>query len=411
MANKYYMGIDVGGSHITLDLVDDATFEMLPESTIRKSLDTNSAPAEVLSIFESAIAECAAITGKDSVRGVGLAIPGPFDYGEGICKITPAQQKYEQMFGVNFRAFLSSALSPDKPVIFNNDAACFAMGEYFRGGAKGFDNAIVVTLGTGFGASFLLKGSPQTSGEGVTEGGELWDVPYKEGIADDYFSTRWLVGEWKTRTGQEIAGGKEIAQAALHGDETAKAIYNDFGTNLAEFIAPWLNSFSADAFVIGGNIARVWDLYVPALEAGLAGRLSKPASIRPCTLGEQAPIYGAALALTMIEAADVTCTALDPSAAIDTAAMITTLESNQAVLIDGPAATPWKSLRLTLNLALRKKGIKAVWFNADAAYAPDGSMDVAQLANIRLDATASLNVLIGTGASQAQWPNAVTITL
>jgi predicted NBD/HSP70 family sugar kinase len=315
------------------------------------------------------------------------------------------------MFGVNFRAFLSSALAPDKPVIFNNDAACFAMGEYFRGGAKGFDNAIVVTLGTGFGASFLLKGRPQTSGEGVTTGGELWDVPFKQGIADDYFSTRWLVAEWRDRTGQTIAGGKEIAQAAIQGNATAQAIYTDFGANLAEFIAPWLNSFSADAFVIGGNLARDWDLYVPALEAGLAGRLKKPAAIRPCTLGEQAPIYGAALALTMIDAADVTCQTLDASAAIDTAAIITTLASHQAALIDGPAATPWKSLRLTLDLALRAKGIKAIWFNADAAFASDGSMDPNQLANIRLDPAAPLNVLIGTGASQAQWPEAVTIKI
>ena len=180
MANNYFMGIDVGGSHITLDLVDDTDFSMLPDSTIRKALNTNDNPSAVLAVFESAIAECAATAGAENVRGVGLAIPGPFDYAEGICRITPAQQKYEQMFGVNFRTTLSSALSRDKPVIFNNDAACFAMGEYFRGGAKGCNRAIVVTLGTGFGASFLDKGRPQTSGDGVTLGGELWDVPWKK---------------------------------------------------------------------------------------------------------------------------------------------------------------------------------------------------------------------------------------
>lgn len=405
------MGIDVGGSHITLDLVDDTTFEMLPQSTIRKSLNTNAAPLEVLTLFESAIAECAAVTGKDSVRGVGLAIPGPFNYAEGICRITPAQQKYEQMFGVNFRAFLSTALSPEKPVIFNNDAACFAIGEYFRGGAQGFDNAIVVTLGTGFGASFLREGRPQTGGSGVTAGGELWDVPYRQGIADDYFSTRWLVAEWNRRTGQTIAGGKELALAALNGDATAQAVFNEFGTNLAEFIAPWLNGFSADAFVIGGNLALASDLYVPALEAGLSGRLLKPAAIRLCTLGEQAPIYGAALALTMVDPAAVTVAELDNTCTIDTAAIIATLASSQAVLIDGPASTPWQSLRLTLDLALRRQGIKALWFDVRAAYAEDQTLDSAQLSNIRPDPTAELNILIGTGASQAGWTSAVTIAL
>lgn len=411
MKTQYCMGVDVGGSHITLDLVNDTTFEILPQSTIRKSLDTNAAPTEVLHVFESAIAECAAIAGQDAVRGVGLAIPGPFNYGEGICKITPAQQKYEQMFGVNFRACLCNALTPAKPIIFNNDAACFSMGEYFRGGAKGFDNAIVVTLGTGFGASFLLKGRPQSSGIGVTKGGELWDVPFRDGIADDYFSTRWLVSEWKERTGSEIAGGKEIAQAALAGNPIAQALFVEFGSNLAEFIAPWLNGFKAGAFVIGGNLARDWDLFVPALEAGLADRLAQKTAVKPCTLGEQAPIYGAALALTMVEPTAVTVTELDASDTIDIATILTTLESNSAVVIDGPDSTPWKSLCLTLDRALRPKGIKAVWFDVAAAYAADGSIDGSQLANIRLDSTAALNVLIGTGAAQANWPNAAKITL
>ena len=409
MANSYLMGIDVGGSHITLDLVDDTTFEMLPSSTLRKDLDTNAAPSAVLEVFESAIAECAAFAGKESVRGVGLAIPGPFDYGEGICRITPAQQKYEQMFGVNFRTTLCRVLSPSKPVIFNNDAACFAMGEYFRGGAKGFSKAIIVTLGTGFGASFLDKGRPQTSGEGVTDGGELWNVPWKDGIADDYFSTRWLVAEWKKETGEDIAGGKEIAQAALKGDSIARGIYSRFGTNLAEFIAPWLNGFKANAFVIGGNIARDWDLYVPALEKGLAERLTDPVAVKPCTLGEQAPIYGAALALTMINETDVVPVPLEN--AFDLTPTLTAARSSKTMVIDGPADTLWKSFAVAVDTELRKTDIKAVWFDITAACTEDDAIDPDQIANIRCDAAAPLSILFGTGAAQAEWGEATLVEL
>ncbi len=410
MANSYFMGIDVGGSHITLDLVDDTDFEMLPGSTIRKNINTNAAPSAVLEVFESAIAECAAIVGTDSVRGVGLAIPGPFDYAEGICKITPAQQKYEQMFGVNFRTSLSSALSREKPVIFNNDAACFAMGEYFRGGAKGFDKAIIVTLGTGFGASFLDKGRPQTSGEGVTEGGELWDVPWKDGIADDYFTTRGVVNEWKKRTGQDIAGAKEVDIAAREGNETAIAIYKDFGSDLAEFIAPWLDGFNAEAFVIGGNIAYGWELFVPSLEDGLKERLGRPVAVKQCTLGEQAPIYGAALALTMIEAGDVVVPK-PLCGTVDTTAVLETLLASNTVIIDGPADAQWKSLAMELDAQLRSKGIKAVWFDLCAACNSSGDIDPQQLPNIRKDASATLSILFGTGASQAQWDDAVVVKL
>ena len=79
--------------------------------------------------------------------------------------------------------------------------------------------------------------------------------------------------------------GKEIAQAALKGDAVAQQIFRTFGENLAECVAPWLERFGADAFVVGGNLALCWDLYVPALEAGLSKRLSRGVAVKPCELG------------------------------------------------------------------------------------------------------------------------------
>ncbi len=410
MTPSFYLGIDVGGSHITLDLIDAATFERLPGSTVREHLDTHTHPTAILNVFEHAIRRCAAQAGNASVKGVGLAIPGPFAYGEGVCRITPFQNKYEQMFGVNFRQYLSNALgSADKPVVFNNDAACFALGEYFRGGAQGFKRPVVVTLGTGFGASFLKDGRPQTQGADVPPDGELWHVPYKTGIADDFFSTRWLVAEWLRLTGQTVAGGKEIAHAALAGDATARQIYRTFGENLAECVAPWLNRFGADAFVIGGNLARDWNLYVPALEAGLASRLPNGIAVKPCELGEQAPIYGAALALTLVAPADVT-PGLLPAGFSGFDALFSQVAAQKQVLLDGPAAAPWKALVAALDAALRASGKKTVWYDVNAARTGD-AFDAANLANIRPDSQADLCVVTGCGASQVPWPAALKVCL
>ena len=412
----YFLGIDVGGSHITLDLVDEKTFELLPGATVREPLDSHQPPSAVLDTFERAIRACAAKAAPGAVKGIGLAIPGPFDYPNGICRITPHQNKYEQCFGVNFRQYLSNALTDSVPpnaqipVVFNNDAACFALGEYFRGGAKGFKRPVVVTLGTGFGASFLKDGRPQTQGDDVPPDGELWHVPYKTGIADDFFSTRWLVAEWQRLTGQTVAGGKEIAEAALWGDANAKDIYRTFGENLAEFVAPWLAKFGADAFVIGGNIARDWDLYVPALEAGLADRLPFGIAVRPCQLGEQAPIYGAALALTLVDPATVTAPALPADfAGFDT--LLKGLSADQQVQFDGPAEVPWKAIIAALDRALRTAGKKAVWYDINAARANDGTLDPANLANIRPDYQAALSVVAGHGAAKTPWSDASIVRI
>ncbi len=411
MAHSYYLGIDVGGSHITLDLIDAATFEMLPGSTVREQLDTHVNPTAILGVFEHAIRACAAKTGPAAVQGVGLAIPGPFTYEDGVCRITPFQNKYEQMFGVNFRRYLSNALdSTSKPVVFNNDAACFALGEYFRGGARGFKRPVVVTLGTGFGASFLKEGRPQTTSDDVPPpDGELWHVPFKTGIADDFFSTRWLVAEWKRLAGQTVDGGKEIAQAALAGDARAQQVYRTFGENLAEFVAPWLAKFGADAFVIGGNIARVWDLFVPALEAGLATRLPGGIAVKPCELGEQAPIYGAALALTLVDPSAVTAGPL-PAGFTVLDALIALVSAQKQVLLDGPATAPWKPLVAALDHALRASGKKTVWYDVNAARTGE-EFDAGNLANIRPDAQADLCVVAGCGASQVPWAAAATIKI
>ncbi|HRR34083.1 MAG TPA: ROK family protein [Kiritimatiellia bacterium] len=406
----YYLGIDVGGSHITLDLVDTETFELRPQSTLRTALDTHLAPSAVLAVFEQAIRACAAQVAPGAVQGVGLAIPGPFDYAAGICRITPQQNKYEQCFGVNFRQALGHALgAPARPVVFNNDAACFALGEYFRGGAQGFRRPVVITLGTGFGASFLNEGRPQTCGDDVPRDGELWHVPYRDGIADDYFSTRWLTGEWQRLTGTPIAGGKELARLALDGDAMACRIYRSFGENLAEFVAPWLTRFRADAFVIGGNLARDWDLFVPALQAGLAAHLTEGIAIKPCELGEQAPIYGAALALTLVDPASVTPAPLPADfTGFDT--QLVRVAAQRLVRLDGPADAPWRDVTDALDRALRADGSRTVWYDVGAARSADG-LDPDALANIRPDAQADRCVVIGCGAAQVPWPDALTLML
>lgn len=295
-SKTYLMGIDVGGSHVTAAMIDAVTFEMLPGSEARRHIDTRGEVDAVLAAFTDAVRASAGGL-WENVEGIGLAFPGPFDYPNGICLITPEQNKFTRFYGVNVKQELQSRLGFAKPIKFLNDAAAFAIGEYFAGGAKGSARSLVITLGTGFGASFLAEGRPVVTGGLVPEGGELWDQPFKDGIADDNFSTRGIIKAWKAASGEEAAGVKEIAQVALKGDPRGIAMFNTFGEELAAFLAPWLVKFGVDRFVIGGNIARDWDLFVPAFEAALKARGVDGVTVRPSQLGENAQITGAALSV------------------------------------------------------------------------------------------------------------------
>ncbi|MCL2104096.1 MAG: ROK family protein [Kiritimatiellaeota bacterium] len=295
-SKKYLMGIDVGGSHVTAAMIDAESFEMLPGSERRRHIDTHGVPDVVLSVFvEAARASAGALW--ENVEGIGLAFPGPFDYLNGICLITPEQNKFTKCYGVNVRQELAARLAFDKPITFLNDAAAFAIGEYFAGGAKGSARALVITLGTGFGASFLAEGRPVVTGGLVPEGGELWDQPFKDGIADDTFSTRGLLKAWKDTTGEEAAGVREIAEAARCGDARAAAVFDAFGADLAVFLAPWFARFGVDSLVVGGNIANALDLFVLAFAQGLQACEVNEVTVKPSLLGENAQIIGAALSL------------------------------------------------------------------------------------------------------------------
>jgi glucokinase len=90
-------------------------------------------------------------------------------------------------------------------------------------------------------------------------------LPYKDGIADDYFSTRGLLYRYKKLTGKELCGVKELAELA-ESDKTVIDLFTDFGDNAGIFLAPWLKKFKAEILVIGGNISNAYNLFGDVFE-------------------------------------------------------------------------------------------------------------------------------------------------
>jgi glucokinase len=125
--------------------------------------------------------------------------------------------------------------------------------------------------------------------------GCIYHIPYKDGIADDYFTTRWFTGQYKKATGKELKGVRELADLAVS-DKTVMDIFTDFGTRLGIFLAPWLNRFRAEILVIGGNISHAYNLFGIVFEESLKkeGCQSKVAL---STLKEDAAILGSAYLL------------------------------------------------------------------------------------------------------------------
>jgi glucokinase len=263
---------------------------MIHDREIRMDITTHGERNIILNEFADAI-EHAAGDHLQDISSIGFAFPGPFDYNQGICLIPPELAKYEKLFGVNIRAELTQRLRFQGTMHFMNDAACFAIGEYRMGGARGSRRTLALAIGTGFGSTFLADGQPVTHGDNVPKDGMLWHVPYKGGIADDTFSSRGLTKAWKALSGETINGVKELNDLARAGDPRALALFARWGEGMSECLNPWLSTFGVDTIVLGGNIAKAWDWFVPALKRDIGDSVR----VNPAELGESAQMIGAAL--------------------------------------------------------------------------------------------------------------------
>ena len=269
MKKNIAIGTDIGGSHISCAAIDLDSGNILRETLTEKAVNNQAHANVIIAIWAEALSAVLAKIPIEEVKGIGFAMPGPFDYVKGICYIKGVA-KYENLYGFNITDAISSSLDvPDDFLIrYMNDASAFAVGEAWAGCASKVNRSLSITLGTGFGSAFISNHIPIVDGNEVPKLGCVYHLPYKDGIADDYFSTRGLLGRYKSLTGKELNGVKEIAALAAT-DKITSDLFKDFGDNMGLFLAPWLKKFKAEIVVIGGNVSNAYSLFGDDFESRL----------------------------------------------------------------------------------------------------------------------------------------------
>lgn len=292
------VGVDIGGSHISSLLIARGTNGYEVRSSLFSDKVANGASREViLSAWQQHLR--ATITRATGFSGrVAIAIPGPFNYANGIA-VTHLGGKFASLVGVNIREALeggvAGAMDGKKSRVgearFANDAASFGLGVSAKIDPAGARSALAITLGTGVGSAFIRRGRLVTSGPGIPPGGEIYGQPFHDGTADDYFSTRWFVHRAEVERGLVVSGVKELLSAA--DPTTVTTIFSDFNANLHQLLRPLIDQFRPDDLLIGGNIARAWTHFAPELEAWLA---LHGVRLHQALNGEASACLGAAIA-------------------------------------------------------------------------------------------------------------------
>ncbi len=279
--NRIYIGVDIGGSHITAGEVVLQEWEVKPESRKRRRVDSHGSSEAILEAWASVLGSFVVDSPHKEDVYIGVAMPGPFDYQNGISYIKELN-KYDSLYGVNVKQELARRLSINESnILLRNDAEAFLHGEVLYQNIPHEAKVIGVTLGTGLGSAVSWNGQTRDVFKAIT--------PMKGGIAEDYISSRWFAKRYKDLCGEDLVS----VESLVNNDdvELKKTVFDEFGANLGVFIADFLEEEEASFVIMGGNIAKCFNLFEKALRAHIP---DKSVLISQSSLWEDAALVGAA---------------------------------------------------------------------------------------------------------------------
>jgi len=204
----------------------------------------------------------------------------------------------------------------NKPVVLINDANAAAMGEFWQGGAKDYQNMIFITLGTGVGGGVVINGQLLEGPHGCA--GEIGHIHVKDGeqrtcgcgrhgCLEQYCSATGIVAVTKQNMARcstpsslralpEVSC-KAIFDAAKAGDAFATEQVDLFADTLGQALASVACVCDTDVYVLGGGVSKAGSIITEKVKAAYE-RYCFPAlhgvAIRLAELGNDAGMYGAA---------------------------------------------------------------------------------------------------------------------
>ena len=310
---KYYIGIDLGGTNIKAGVVNE-NYEIIAKATTKTLLPR---PAEEICADMAKVSleavEQAGLT-LDDIESVGIGTPGTANSETGIIE-------YSNNLGfLNLPVVEIMQKHIDKPVYVENDANAAAYGEYVAGAAKGANDAVCITLGTGVGGGIIINGKIYSGFNfaGAEIGHTVVDPNgpectcgrkgcfevfssatglvrmTKEAMLEDKSSVMWQMNE---------EDGKVSARTAFNamraGDRAGKAVVDKYIKYLACGITNTINIFQPDILCIGGGVCNEGDPLLLPLKEIVAKEVytknsAKNTEIVIAKLGNDAGIIGAA---------------------------------------------------------------------------------------------------------------------
>ncbi|MBF0484692.1 MAG: ROK family protein [Candidatus Omnitrophica bacterium] len=298
--NKYYIGVDVGGTNIKFGLVN-AQGKIIARNRLVTASCVSSKIKLIKSLHEiiQKLIEDNNLK-KNQIVGVGFGLPGLVDANAGIVKVltnifgwknVPLKKMMEERTGI--------------PTFIDNDVNVIALGEWKYGAGKGQRNLVCITLGTGVGGGLILDGNLYR-GDGFTAG-EIGHIPLNEkgpncncggsGCLEAYVGNRYLIDKVAKLFKNKNIKLEDVSELAVKGNSRAIEFWQEVGNHVGMALVSVINILNPKMIVVGGGISNSFRFIQPSILKTINTRAMKvPASmvrIVKAKLGDDAGLIGA----------------------------------------------------------------------------------------------------------------------
>lgn len=239
MVKEKVIGIDLGATNIRGAVVDEKGLVKI----VSRKIHTKGTETEVLEdvfwLIDNLI--------EPEVKAIGIGVPSVVDVIKGIV--------YDVIHIPSWKEVHLKKILEEKykiPVFVNNDANCFALGEYYFGKGKGGGNIIGLTIGTGLGAGIIIN-NHLYAGKNCGAG-EFGMVDYLDNNYEYYASGSFFQNVYQL-------GGEETFELAKKGVDFALLRYMELGEHLGNAIKMILYTYDVDQIILGGSVASAYSLF------------------------------------------------------------------------------------------------------------------------------------------------------
>ena len=241
------LGVDLGGTNIRSGRVVEGKVEYISQNKVPQT------PYDQVVI--DMLIETMEQTFDEHIQAIGVGVPSLLDRKEGIVYTVQNIPSWKE---VRLKEILETHFQV--PVLIDNDANCFALGEKIFGAGKDIEDFVGLSIGTGLGCGIIKNGTLIPDANGCS--GEFGSLFYLDSIVEDYCGSRFFVNHFQDT-------GFNLYIRAKNDDPDAQEAFRQFGHHLGKAIQMILFSVDPEAIILGGSIAGAFEFFAQSMHQTL----------------------------------------------------------------------------------------------------------------------------------------------